>query len=86
MATIGLETIALLLALAGNRNMAVPLSRDVAAHHDAFRALSEAGYHVSGWDAVTRTGVSTSHALLPAPAPAGQAGPRPVHVGIDGGA
>jgi long-chain acyl-CoA synthetase len=57
----GLETIALLLALAGNRNVAVPLSRDVAAHHDAFRALSQAAYHVSGFNGVQRTGVSTSH-------------------------
>ena len=57
----GPETIALLLALAGNRNVAVPLSRDVASHHDTFRALSEAAYHVSGWDGVKETGVSTSH-------------------------
>jgi long-chain acyl-CoA synthetase len=57
----GPETIALLLALAGNRHVAVPLSRDVAAHHDTFRALSEAAYHVSGWNGVTETGVSTSH-------------------------
>jgi long-chain acyl-CoA synthetase len=57
----GLETIALLLALAGNRNVAVPLSRDIAAHHDAFRALSQAAYHISGWDCVKPTGVSPSH-------------------------
>jgi acyl-coenzyme A synthetase/AMP-(fatty) acid ligase len=57
----GLDTIALLLALAGNRNMAVPLSRDVAAHHDAFRALSQSEYHISGWDRVQSTGVSAGH-------------------------
>ena len=80
----GRETIALLLALAGNRNVAVPLSPDVAAHHDAFRALSQAAYHVSGLNGVTSTGVSTSHRVLPAPAPARQAGSCPVHIGIDG--
>jgi hypothetical protein len=57
----GLETIALLLALAGNRNIAVPLSRDVAAHHDSFRALSQSGYHISGWDGVAASGVLTNH-------------------------
>jgi acyl-coenzyme A synthetase/AMP-(fatty) acid ligase len=68
MATTDSGTIALLLALAGNRNVAVPLSRDVAAHHDAFRGLSRLRAHISGWDCVRKTGVSPSHEYTAPPA------------------
>ena len=59
-------SISLLLALAPNRNVAVPLSRDVAAHHEAFVALAEAEYRITSVDAeptVTVTGNKAVHPL-----------------------
>lgn len=62
----GVDAIALLLALTRNRNVAVPLSRDVAPHHDAFRFLSEAEYHLaaSREDPLGATGVAAGHELF----------------------
>ena len=60
----GPGAIALLLALAANGQVAIPLSRDVAAHHDAFLRIGEAEYHVRGCNAkpaVTTTGTTASH-------------------------
>ena len=62
----GPGAISLLLALALNRNVAVPLSRDVAAHHAAFTELAEAEYHISAGarsPVVTRTGTRATHEL-----------------------
>src|SRR4030095_12176098 len=62
----GPGAIALLLALALNRNVVVPLSRDVAAPHDKFTALAEAEYRIRDVETAPRlepTGVHASHPL-----------------------
>ncbi len=43
----GLETIAVFLALASNRNIAVPLSRDSRQHADSFIELAEVQYRIA---------------------------------------
>ncbi len=63
----GPGAISLLLALALNENVAIPLSRDVAAHHAQFMALGQAEYQVRGVDGtpdVTPTGVRATHPLF----------------------
>src|SRR5687768_10317237 len=59
-------SISLLLALALNRNVAVPVSRDVAANHEAFVSLSEAEYWITSVDVgptVKKTGNQAAHPL-----------------------
>ncbi len=56
----------LLLALALNRNVIVPLSRDVAPLHEKFVTLAEAEYWMTSVEfepKVTRTGIRASHDL-----------------------
>ena len=62
----GPGAISLVLALALNRNVAVPLSRDVAPQHATFIELSEAEYWIKGVEADPQldvTGNRASHAL-----------------------
>jgi long-chain acyl-CoA synthetase len=62
-------SISLMLALALNRNVVVPLSRDVAAHHDSFIASSEAEYLIKSLDTTPRlepTGRRATHPLYAA--------------------
>jgi long-chain acyl-CoA synthetase len=62
----GPGSISLLLALALNRNVVVPLSRDVAAHHDRFVALAEAEYRIRDVETtptIEKTGLSAVHPL-----------------------
>src|SRR4029450_3736405 len=59
-------SISLLLALALNRNVAVPLSRDVAASHEAFVLSAEAEYWITSVDTapiLKRTGNQAVHSL-----------------------
>jgi len=59
-------SISLLLALARNRNVVVPLSRDVAAHHEAFVELSQAEYWITSVDTqplMRSTGRRADHPL-----------------------
>lgn len=63
----GRGAISLLLALLHHRSIAVPLSADVAVHHESFLALAEAEHRISdceGTPVVRETGVSASHALF----------------------
>src|SRR5262245_49895229 len=58
--------ISLFLALARNRNIVVPLSRDVSAHHEAFVALAEVEYWITAVDEdpiVRATGRAATHDL-----------------------
>ena len=62
----GPGAISLLLALAVNRNIIVPLSRDVAAHHQDFVALAETEYWLTSVEsapALNATSVGASHPL-----------------------
>ena len=62
----GPGTISLLLALTWNGHIAVPLSRDVAAHHNAFVEISQSEYWITnteGTPAVRRTPVTANHEL-----------------------
>jgi long-chain acyl-CoA synthetase len=62
----GPGSIAVFLALALNGNVAVPLSKDVAAHHERFVALAEAEYWIKSTETeptLTRTGVRAAHPL-----------------------
>jgi len=59
-------SISLLLALALNRNVAVPLSRDVAANHESFVSLAEAEYWITSVDhdpILKTTGNKAAHPL-----------------------
>ena len=59
-------TISLLLALAWRDQVIVPLSRDVAAHHQDFVRTAEAEYWITSVEdrpVVTRTGISAQHPL-----------------------
>jgi long-chain acyl-CoA synthetase len=59
-------SISLLLALALNRNVAVPLSRDVAANHETFVSLAEAKYWITSVDGepiLKRTAIEAVHPL-----------------------
>jgi acyl-coenzyme A synthetase/AMP-(fatty) acid ligase len=60
----GPGTISLLLALTWRGQVAVPLSRDVAAHHDSFAATSQAEYWISSTESQAEcraTGVIADH-------------------------
>jgi long-chain acyl-CoA synthetase len=58
-------SISLLLALALNRNVAVPLSRDVAANHESFVALAEAEYWITSVDSEPIVKVTGNNAVHP---------------------
>lgn len=61
-----LNAIALFLALAANRNIIVPLSKDSKAHYDEFREIAETEYDISfkeGEPSLTVTGRCTNHEL-----------------------
>jgi acyl-CoA synthetase (AMP-forming)/AMP-acid ligase II len=62
----GPGTISLLLALTWNGHIAVPLSRDVSAHHQAFMEVSQSEYWITnteGAPVVHRMPVSATHQL-----------------------
>jgi acyl-coenzyme A synthetase/AMP-(fatty) acid ligase len=62
----GPGTISLLLALAWSGHIAVPLSKDVSAHHPAFLDISQSEYWITdteGTPSVRRTSVTASHEL-----------------------
>ena len=62
----GPGTISLLLALTWRGNVAVPLSKDVAAHHRDFAAIAQAEYWISSTDSTPEaraTGVTADHSF-----------------------